>query len=238
MREFDIYALHGFLGLPNDWQLLETAFPTAHLHLLDLFDKQRPLNGAKVWAKSFNESVRKKEGKRILMGYSLGGRLALHALLDDPSLWSAAIIISANPGLQSAQERSDRLAADSRWASRFLLEPWAVLMEDWNKQAIFANDSYKFQRHEKDFSRVKLAEALLGWSLGSQQNLMELLQKLSLPILWAAGELDTKMASLAKEMKLAHPLSEIWISPESGHRLVWQQSQRFIDKTHTFLRNL
>ena len=64
------------------------------------------------------------------------------------------------------------------------------------------------------------------------------LQKLPIPILWAAGELDTKMASLAKEIKLAHPKSEKWIAPDAGHRLVWQQPQRFFDKTHTFLRKI
>ena len=159
MSEFEIFALHGFLGSPSDWQLLEKAFPKAKLHAVDLFDK-RYSQSLIDWAKSFNESAKQSNGKRILIGYSLGGRLALHALLDNPSLWSAAILISANPGLKSEQERSDRLASDSRWASRFLIESWDVLLDDWNKQPIFANDSFSFQRCEKDFSRAQLAEAL------------------------------------------------------------------------------
>jgi 2-succinyl-6-hydroxy-2,4-cyclohexadiene-1-carboxylate synthase len=56
----------------------------------------------------------------------MGGRLAMHALLESPELWSAAILVSANPGLPAADHpgRAQRMASDESWARRFESDPW------------------------------------------------------------------------------------------------------------------
>ena len=58
-------------------------------------------------------------GKRALAGYSMGGRLALHALLEGGA-WDAAILIAPHPGLETGEERAARREADALWASRAL----------------------------------------------------------------------------------------------------------------------
>ena len=172
------------------------------------------------------------------MGYSLGGRLALHALVDRPGLWDAAVIISAHPGLKNQEEKEDRLKSDERWANRFLSESWGSLMEEWSAQSVFSGESSLPSRDENAYSRTTLAESLVGWSLGRQEDLRSKIEKLSIPVLWVVGEWDRKFVSIAKELKFSHPNSKVWIASEAGHRVPWQQTNAFSQELKTFITML
>lgn len=210
-----VYALHGFLGLPTDWK---STLPG--VNPVDVVQVGHPTEtGLWEWAECFNDLAAKGSHRRVLIGYSLGGRLALHALLHNPALWSAAILISAHPGLKSAEECSDRVQKDRSWAERFEKESWGSLMQAWNAQELFAG--HKFEREESHFSRHVLAETLRCWSLGKQENLINRLQGLELPILWIAGENDVRYSALAHSLSLNHPQSQIWVAPDVGHRVPW-----------------
>src|SRR6476661_7376674 len=98
-----IHALHGFLGLPRDWDLFESAVQDhrgrpVRLVKHNLWEELAALDDKSLrsWAREFNSNI---EGKNILVGYSMGGRLAMHALIDDHTKWSGAVFISAHPGL-------------------------------------------------------------------------------------------------------------------------------------------
>jgi 2-succinyl-6-hydroxy-2,4-cyclohexadiene-1-carboxylate synthase len=134
-----IWTIPGFLGLPTDWH----HFSMKECRAIDL--SHFPWNSLPIWSSSFNEWVKKqKKEKNILLGYSLGGRLALHCLLEDPSLWHAAIIISAHPGIQDPVQKNGRYQKDVQWAQRFLHEEWISLLSDWNAQSVFQNESFSF----------------------------------------------------------------------------------------------
>lgn len=244
-KPWRLYALHGFLGEPADWNALLPAQPDLDQVAIDLYDSDlpKPKEGLWSWAEAFNSYVKRelslltRSCRPLLMGYSLGGRLALHALCLDPKLWSGAILISSHGGLASLQEREERLASDESWAEAFLEEPWNQLMERWNSQSIFAGDSYAFLRSEENLSRQKLAETLRYWSLARQDELGPALEQLYLPILWVAGELDGSACQRARGLELRHPLSRIWIAPQTGHRVpwsyyppFWQQMREFCDQ--------
>src|SRR5258708_3665465 len=97
-----IYALHGVLGLASDWDFLKSRM---HEHDFEAEDLWKSFSGTdlKTWAEQKSQALihqtSQGSGPRILLGYSLGGRLAMHLLLAQPKLWDAAIFISANPGL-------------------------------------------------------------------------------------------------------------------------------------------
>lgn len=141
-----VYCLHGFLGLPSDWDFLGTLQETA-LEKVDIFQVLSPataggikpaIAGASMmdWAEVFNHQVSQKPEKRILLGYSMGGRLALHALVRNPSLWAGAIIVSANPE-PLPEERAPRLIADENWAQRFENEPWDQVVSAWENHPVY-----------------------------------------------------------------------------------------------------
>lgn len=227
-----IYALHGFLGKPTDWDILSCPHQA-----IDLF-KELPIQSFWRWAKTFNEKLPQKREKRILVGYSLGGRLALHALLQNESLWDGGIIISAHPGLVAEEEKKVRLLHDDLWAKRFEKDSWSTLIQDWENQSVFAHDQRVFQRREEQFSRTSLAATLREWSLGNQENLLPKIAGFSKPLLWVAGELDSKYVHLAKKVVFQHPLSKVWIAPNAGHRVPWQKNKSFFEEINQFKESL
>lgn len=225
-----LWALAGFLGLNSDWDI----FKFNHLQVIN------PVNlnwqSLTEWAQKFNQRVQAQQSKKsILMGYSLGGRLALHALIHTPSLWRAAVIISAHPGLESQVEKTTRLEADEKWAVRFEQEEWSSVITDWNNQAVFANSSFQFSRNEADYNRLHLAHLLRQASLGRQEDLRHKIHGLNLPILWITGEKDKKYCQLAASLKFSHPLSKTIVLPDSGHRLPWEQPVAFKQVLQDFI---
>lgn len=199
----NIVALHGFLGSPKDFE---------HWDVMPV--KLEP----KVnFAKEFNAWAKEHFAPpRVIMGYSLGGRLALHVLLDEPSLWSKGILISTHPGLTG--EREKRLKHDQAWAKRFLHDPWEDLMRDWEAQEVFKNETYRFIRKEADYKREDLAKWLTHFSLGLQEDLLPKISELNLPLLWVTGEHDHVYRGLAKKACKNHLFSREFVIPGSYHR--------------------
>lgn len=228
-----MFALSGFLGLPRDWDFLKN--PT-----FITFDWQTiQWKSLKDWAEKFNALVRKQQrDPSILMGYSLGGRLALHALVNNPIQWKAAIIVSTHPGLSDQQERDERLKKDQRWAERFNQESWPSLMQAWNGQEVFSQDDYQFEREEKNYQRHQLVHALKAGSLGQQEDLRKQISQLNIPILWMTGSRDVRYTQLVESIKFSHPQSKRVIIEDAGHRLPWAQPAQFAEQIRLFLQNI
>lgn len=238
-----IYALHGFLGTPRDWDFLSAAEGClkAKIEAVDLmsYALDSSLDSLTSWAAAFNQTVRESEkAPNCLLGYSLGGRLALHCLAQDPDLWQAAIIVSAHYGLAAPEEKEARRFNDLQWAHRFEQEPWAALMEAWNAQLVFnSQPDFKesFKRREQDYSRSQLAAVLNNFSLGTQANLLPMVCQLPQPLLWITGSQDLKFTALTKGMHLKNPFSRIRAIPDAGHRVPWEQPDGFVREVHDFL---
>lgn len=229
----NICALSGFLGLPSDWSHLKWK----NLNVIDW--QQFSLNSMTDWGKAFNQnSDHQKTAPNILMGYSLGGRLALHALIDQPNLWQGAIIISTHSGLIDDQERLLRQQRDREWATRFENENWDSLMDAWNMQEVFANDPFSFSRKEIDYQRPKLAQALIGGSLGGQADLCQQIASLPFPILWITGALDSRYCQIGQGLTFSNPNSSWKSIKGAGHRVPWSHPQLFSETARAFLKGI
>lgn len=205
-----VFALHGFLGLPSDWKWF---------YCPDLYKTEVCLLNLIECARYLNDQAEKIfSSDRILLGYSMGGRLALHMLLERPELWSKAIFVSTHPGLKSGEERKSRLEGDVKWASRFLEDDWDCVMNDWNAQDVFKGEKIVFERFEKDYDRKNLSSALVNWSLGHQEDLSERIAQVNVPIEWVVGEKDIRFLQLGQSQRFAHPASRLVIIPNAGHR--------------------
>ncbi|GAB4227996.1 MAG: hypothetical protein Tsb0021_05100 [Chlamydiales bacterium] len=186
------------------------------------------------WGKAFNSSIIPSQNS-ILMGYSMGARLAIHALLDDPKRWKAAILIGANLGLTTLKEKICRLQNDKLWSRKFSTMSWKVLIEDWNNQSIFKNSTC-LKRREEEFNREDLCFSLCYWSLGSQKNFKGELEQLNLPIFWIFGEHDKNSSKDIPKMK--HSLSKKWIAQDAGHRVPWDVPNDFINNVNDFIKRV
>jgi 2-succinyl-6-hydroxy-2,4-cyclohexadiene-1-carboxylate synthase len=256
-----IIALHGFLGLPSDWLpfdgMLKDKSGKAHtIRKWNLYGdlpkappppEEFPL---RTWAKTFCERIERgwetfggdDRTKPILLGYSMGGRLALHALLENPNLFSAAIIAGGHPGLTSEDFKLQRRLNDAKWAERFRSESWTSLLKAWGEQDVFSSakkpDAIVLERQEVDFNRVELSRAMQLWSLSNQEDLRPYLASVTIPTLWVSGEQDRRYRELYRELRMelidspAHQFAEI---PQAGHRVPWDNPSGFVDAIHGFL---
>lgn len=231
-----ITAIHGFLGQDMDWNSVELSRQlNVQMRNLNLFSPANDSFSAELWAASDLESASKKivqneidqrsmnhDGvkKQILIGYSMGGRLALGAFLQAPNLWDQLVLLSVHPGLEDDVEKRTRLEKDQHWSARFKKEPWDYLLKDWNQQKVFRGGSEP-QRSEKDYSRGKLAMALDKWSLGRQPCYQFQLNPLRSRIHWMVGEYDESYQALYSQLFEDGVISNPLLVPKSGHRLLF-----------------
>lgn len=161
----------------------------------------------------------------VLLGYSMGGRLALRLL--ESQRFRAAVIVSA--GLNAPDEQ--RRLRDEEWARRFETEEWDSLMRDWNAQPVFGG--HALDRREADYDRRELARQLREYSPAVLPP--PRLDRIDTPVLWIAGERDAKYAGIARTAVRRLPSAELWICPDAGHRVPWEQPDAFIARLRAFL---
>lgn len=231
MEKLNFIFLHGFLGQAQDWdgviQNLQKEFPQHHYQALDYFNHPplSPKVSFEKWSENLVNYLGAEFGNQrlILVGYSLGGRLALHALTYFPEKFSFLFLISTNPGLLESQveERKKRRDDDQAWSQRFLNEDWEVVVRDWNLQSVFEGSKNEPERQEKQFRRDLLAKALSNWSLGGQEDLRSVLTVNQRKIAWTAGDLDRKYIQLTKDIFKICPDMIYNICPNSSHRVLF-----------------
>ena len=235
-----IHCLHGFLGSPRDWDQFGDFGTGQGVVKADLFgaDAFPGARAMAAWADTyFAEHVGtgpNYTGPNYLLGYSLGGRLALHLATQYPNAWDGIVIIGANPGLDDAGARAARRAHDEMWARRFETQPWDTLLAAWDAQAVFGGRPGG-ERQEADFDRARLADALRRWSLGAQEPLWAALTALPCPLLWVAGAEDVKQQSICCRVSDTVPGAQVGVAPDAAHRVPWEQPEAFAARVHSFL---
>lgn len=224
-----IYALHGMIGDPADWDFLKARLPNVHAPLLwaDV-DRYTP------WAMRFTQQIRSKDQAPALIGYSMGGRLALHALLAAPTLFRAAVIVSAHTGLEDKRQRVLRWRQDDEWAARLRTLPWEVFLRIWNDQAVFQGSHPPGPRLTSFKWRQNIIRALDLWGLSRQENLLPKLERLDVPVLWITGEKDPRYGEVAQAAAAISPRIQHHVIPNAGHRVPWEQSEAFLAAVEAF----
>lgn len=241
----ECWCLHGAVGLAADWrgvgkQLAARGIGSRAVDLWRFLDCcPMPLAelGEALGAEAAGEVFR--GSGRILVGYSMGGRLALHTLLADPKPWQAAVIISAHPGLEDEGESAARRAADADWASRALTGDWASFLHDWNTQPVLASaemDDTRARASRLAQRRREIARSFVDWSLGAQKPLWDRLSEIDIPVLWITGAEDAKFTALAQRAVSLMPNAAHHALENAGHRVPWQQPAAFCDVLARFTR--
>ena len=180
-----------------------------------------------------------------LLGYSMGGRLALYVAVKHPTRVKSLIIESASPGLESTAQRQIRIESDSRLAAQIKGTGVPAFIERWQRLPLFATqlglsakrrESLRQQRLNNSASG--LANSLRGMGTGQQPSLWSDLKSIHLPVLILAGELDGKYVSIAQQMAAAVPQSDLKIIADSGHNIHLEKRQLFVSNVLDFLEGL
>jgi 2-succinyl-6-hydroxy-2,4-cyclohexadiene-1-carboxylate synthase len=240
----ECWCLHGAVGMAADWRGFTKQLSAGGIgsRAVDLwrFLECGPMP-LPVFAKALNADAHGEVSRghgRTLLGYSMGGRLALHALLEKDHPWQAAVIVSAHPGLKSDDELADRRRSDAEWATQSLTGNWQEFLHAWNSQSILGD---ALQRDapasgQLIMRRREIARSFVDWSLGAQLPLWDRLGEISVPVLWIAGENDPKFKVLAETAVSLMPNAVLRIAPDSGHRVPWEAENWFAEQVARFLK--
>ncbi|KAB2640158.1 MAG: hypothetical protein DVB26_06160 [Verrucomicrobia bacterium] len=241
----ECWCLHGAVGVAADWRALAKRLAAAAIssRAVDLWrfleDRSESLEGfGKALNAEAGGEVHRGSG-RALLGYSLGGRLALHALLEKGHPWQAAVLVSAHPGLEEAAERAARLEADAAWATQAFGGDWPRFLAAWNAQPLLGHTPIRDAAADRALvtRRREVARSFMDWSLGAQQPLWQRLGEISIPVLWVAGEQDDKFLALARRAVSLSPQARLAVAPASGHRVPWESAAWLADTTAHFLKS-
>ena len=215
------WFLHGALGLPGDWDPWYVKGDVG----VSLYDEVVSFD---EWAASFCARVKAVDAAPVLVGYSMGGRLALHALLADPGMWARAVLVSAHTGLAIPEERETRLTNDRVWAEKVRELPWEGFLAEWNAQPVFEGTMGALAgRADLETRRAAVATAFDEWSLGRQDDLLPALGRLDFPVTWVVGERDVRFVSIARTAVENLPQGRLEIVSDAGHRVPWDQPECF-----------
>jgi 2-succinyl-6-hydroxy-2,4-cyclohexadiene-1-carboxylate synthase len=243
-----VLFLHGFMGAAANWTpIIERLGAGVRSLAVDLpghgaatgrSERDYTMDGcAEALAATLDaEAVRRP----IVVGYSMGGRLALHFALAYPECCRGLFLESASPGLGTPAQRADRRRTDAERARR-ILDDFPAFLDDWYRMPLFASLA-KQGLVEATVARClhnepeELAHTLAGMGTGRQASLWPRLPDLEEPALVLAGALDEKYARLTEEMAVQSGgrLRRVVVE-EAGHNVHAERPARFVRHLDAFL---
>ncbi len=182
--------------------------------------------------------------KVALLGYSMGGRIALYFAATYPEKVSRLILESASPGLDSPIEGATRTEADNVLADMIEREGITAFVDRWEAAPLFASQSNlppevraRLHRQRLTNRSSGLANSLRGLGTGVQPSLWSRLDSLMVATLLIAGELDTKFCDIARHMHTRLPNCHLEIVAQAGHAVHLEQPNVFERLVVEFLSN-
>jgi 2-succinyl-6-hydroxy-2,4-cyclohexadiene-1-carboxylate synthase len=157
----------------------------------------------------------------LLAGYSMGGRIALHAALARPERVRRLVLLGASPGLADPAEREERRRADDALADRIEAIGVEAFAEEWGRLPLWEGQPDRV-RAAANADRLRntpagLADALRGLGTGALEPLWDRLGELPMPVVLIAGERDAKFRAIAEQMAERIPDARVEVVPGAGH---------------------
>jgi 2-succinyl-6-hydroxy-2,4-cyclohexadiene-1-carboxylate synthase len=156
-----------------------------------------------------------------LVGYSMGGRIALHAALELGERIERLVLIGASPGIADERERAARREADERLADEIEHTRIEDFARRWASNPVLAGQPASVRAAaEEDRLRNApsgLARALRGLGTGALPSLWGRLGELRMPIVLVVGDQDQKFRAIAEEMAPQIPDAGVVVVPRAGH---------------------
>ena len=229
--KLNIFAIHGFLGKSSDWDQFKKYLPdNFNLIALDLFSANESnfnFSSFEILTEQIFQESQKYNGPKVIIGYSLGGRIALHLLQKYSKHFEKFIFLSTHAGLESETEILSRKKNDYDWSLKLDTMEWIDFLKLWNAQPVFKG-STEPRRIESQFNKDKLSQALVNLSLSEQKNMNEVILQNKNKIVWVVGSLDQKFLNLAEELKQKKIL-ENYSRILCSHRILFEKPDEIVN---------
>ena len=230
--------LPGFLGGSADWQpVIKELTGSVRCVTISLLNH--------LTIDTLDAEIRQQTSTPVmLMGYSMGARLALHLLLRDPQRYLAGILLSGSPGLPMAADRAARRRDDILLAQNLRalkgIKDLSAFLKEWYSKKIFAGlTSHKCYKSMLE-RRLRIdahawATVLDHFGTGVLSSLWEDLHTLRQPVLAVAGGKDHRYAAIAREMDNRAAAIRALVLPNCSHAVLCCKPTEFAKQVLTFI---
>lgn len=238
-----IVFLHGFTGSSMTWQHVAHKLPADYrIVAIDLIGHGKTAAPKQLLHYTMEEQVEflhdffESRGieTAILVGYSMGGRLAMAFTSKYESCVDKLILESASPGLADFAERTSRIERDNQLASRIEEGGVEAFVDYWQEISLFSSQKQLADSVQKEIRQERLsqrahglANSLRGMGTGQQKSYWSSLSKLSKPVVLLVGELDSKFCSIAEKMAEHLPKCTVIKVSGVGHAIHVENPESF-----------
>jgi 2-succinyl-6-hydroxy-2,4-cyclohexadiene-1-carboxylate synthase len=252
-----VVLLHGFTGTHRTWdRLSERLAQGRFLVLPDLpghgrsgTSSSRLEMGVRPTSGAIAEVMRVAAGvggkrKAALLGYSLGGRVALDLACKRQELLSCVILEGASPGIERDDEREERRAKDDALADEIERRGLGWFVDYWQDTALFATQkrlppaAFQGVRLDRLSNSARgLAMSLRGAGAGEMAPLWRAIERLRIPVLLVVGKGDRRYADIGEVMRRRIPGSLLAEVEGAGHCPHLEKPEEFADLVERFLED-
>ncbi|SEM40960.1 2-succinyl-6-hydroxy-2,4-cyclohexadiene-1-carboxylate synthase [Mesobacillus persicus] len=240
---FPLLMFHGFTGKSSTWTPFSASIGlTSRMIMVDLIGhgrSQSPPNHERYDILKVADDMKlllDKLGieKTDLLGYSMGGRLAITFAANYPEMVRKIVLESTTPGLRTAEERESRKKQDTKLASIILSNGIEEFVNYWEGIPLFqtqknlpaeTREAIRTQRLQN--SPIGLANSLLGMGTGAQPSWWNSLSTFEFDTLLLAGERDEKFCKISDEMANLLPRVKKMSVRNAGHAIHVEEPEKF-----------
>jgi 2-succinyl-6-hydroxy-2,4-cyclohexadiene-1-carboxylate synthase len=246
-----ILFLHGFSGCAEDWFPVFEQMPDKYNYIaLDIVGHGKSDAPGNVTYYSIESIIAQIKyikdhltaEKIFLLGYSMGGRIALNYAATYPDDVKGLILESATAGIKNDDERQKRYEEDLKLAEfidTHTLEEFVEIWSDqelFNTQRRFSNDKLKkIKKKKASGSKIGYANSLKGFSTGIMPPVHDKLKKIPLKVLLITGDLDSKYTGINARLSKRFFKAKHKIVRNSGHNTHLEEPKRFIEIVTNYL---
>jgi 2-succinyl-6-hydroxy-2,4-cyclohexadiene-1-carboxylate synthase len=226
-----IVLVHGFTQTRSSWLPIAEQL---HADGYELIVVDAPghgeSGGLKLDLPSGADALAATGGAATYIGYSMGGRLALHLAVARPQLVERLVLVSSTAGIDGEAGRAERRAEDEVRAERLERDGLEAFLARWLAHPMFATlPSDRAQVTERLDNTVDgLASSLRLAGTGAQRSLWPELDALPMPVLFVTGELDAKFTAIATEMAAAVARATVTVIASAGHAVHLERPAEFL----------
>lgn len=239
-----VLLIHGFTGRATDWTpflgvIRAAGWRTIVVDLLGHGRSDAPLDPARHaierQAADLADLLRQLDAApAVVVGYSMGARIALRLAIAAPTSVRGLILESPSAGLTEPPERAKRAAADATLADELEHDGVAAFMDRWEAQPLFAREQElpapvrsRIQRDRRRNRASGLAASLRGGGQGVMEPLVSRLKTVRCPVVLVAGSLDGTGVQRAATIARSVPTVRLLILPGRGHAPHREDPDRF-----------
>ena len=240
---FPLLLLHGFTGSGEGWQEFIPYWKT-HSKVIapdiighgktDSPTEVTSYNIEKV-AQGLNALLEELQIEKIdVLGYSMGGRLALTFAINYPEKVRRLILESSSPGLETDNERKARQLQDDKLALLIKEQGIQNFVEYWENIALFQSQKKlpesvqnNIRKQRLSNNSIGLMNSLYGMGTGAQPSWWDALKLIQSPTLLITGSQDEKFCQIAEKMAKVLKNSQ-WVSiTDCGHAIHVEKPEIF-----------